>query len=305
MNIDKIDREFYKKIYIDKNREESLKMWNEIKNDINILKEAIIKTKDRFNQYDTVKGITICEQLLFDYNDVNEEIYQELINLIYTNTKIARTVGHGASNGGYSYLLISLFNHNLKLTEKQKAFALSEAMNMMGTTFHRQKLEEYSKLLDSKNITNNETLCLELGNSFNPVGAKVGSMYLYDMFSSLSDTQAHGTGEFDVRYQILMNPNWTIEEKQKLVYDFYADEEDWIEHLNAFEWDIINDPDNASNNECILEIDYLYDYNYEDLLKIFNDQKIASRLWKEIEFCRLMKTLRPPKYEENKQKIIK
>jgi len=305
MNIDKIDREFYKKIYIDKNREESLKMWNEIKNDINILKEAIIKTKDRFNQYDTVKGITICEQLLFDYNDVNEEIYQELINLIYTNTKIARTVGHGASNGGYSYLLISLFNHNLKLTEKQKAFALSEAMNMMGTTFHRQKLEEYSKLLDSKNITNNETLCLELGNSFNPVGAKVGSMYLYDMFSSLSDTQAHGTGEFDIRYQILMNPNWTIEEKQKLVYDFYADEEDWIEHLNAFEWDIINDPDNASNNECILEIDYLYDYKYEDLLKIFNDQKIASRLWKEIEFCRLMKTLRPPKYEENKQKIIK
>ena len=71
--------------------------------------QAIIPCKDKFNQYDTVKGITICEQILYDYKNVNSEVYQELINLIYLNKDIARTVINGASNGGYSYLLISLF----------------------------------------------------------------------------------------------------------------------------------------------------------------------------------------------------
>ena len=119
MNIDKIDRELYKKIYINKDLEAATILWEEIKNNIEILKEAIKPCKDRFKNQ-TVRGLTICEQLLFDYKNVDKEVYQELINTIYSNEKIARLVGHGASNGGYSYLLISLFNHDLMLTEQQK-----------------------------------------------------------------------------------------------------------------------------------------------------------------------------------------
>ena len=41
------------------------------------------------------------------------------------------------------------------------------------------------------------------------------------MFACLSDEQAHGVGEYDIRYYILKNPNWSVEEKQKLIYDFW------------------------------------------------------------------------------------
>lgn len=72
--------------------------------------------------------------MLMNYNFVDEVAYKKLISSIYTNKDIARIVINGASNGGYSFLLMSLWNHNLKLTEEQKAFAVNEAMNKIGTT---------------------------------------------------------------------------------------------------------------------------------------------------------------------------
>ena len=82
VEIDKIDHELYRIIYIEKNRTKFLEFWEEIRQNISILKEAITFCKDKFNQ-DSVKGRTICEQILYDYENVNKEIYQELINLIY------------------------------------------------------------------------------------------------------------------------------------------------------------------------------------------------------------------------------
>jgi len=81
-DIDKIDYELYKIIYIEKDRVKYLEFWNKIRQNDSILKEAITFCKDRFNN-DTVKGTTICEQILYDYKNVDKEIYQELINLIY------------------------------------------------------------------------------------------------------------------------------------------------------------------------------------------------------------------------------
>ena len=50
-----------------------------------MLKEAIKLCKDKFNERDTVKAPTIAEQVLYDYQNVDKNIYQELINLIYQN----------------------------------------------------------------------------------------------------------------------------------------------------------------------------------------------------------------------------
>ena len=89
-------------------------------------------------------------------------------------------------------------------------------------------------------LTDEQTVYTEFGGSINPVGAKTGNMYMAGLFSSLSDTQAHGSGDFDIRYWILRNPNWSLEEKQKLIMDFWYDDEEYDEVLERWELDYKN-----------------------------------------------------------------
>ena len=134
-NVREMDDKLYGAVYDHcspyKNKVEEL--WDEIRQDNDLLKEAIKVERDRFDQDDILKGITIARCMLIGYDKVDKDVYQDLINTIYTNRDIARCVLDGASNGGNSYLLMTLWNPTLKLTEEQKAFAVSEAMNKMGT----------------------------------------------------------------------------------------------------------------------------------------------------------------------------
>lgn len=294
VDIEKIDDKLFKTIYIDKDRDEFAKLWNEIKSNKSLLKEAIIPCKDKFNQYDTVKGITICEQILYDYKNINQEIYQKLINLIYSNKDIARIVINGASNGGYSFLLISLFNFNLKLTDEQKKFAVAEAMNKIGTLYWDKVQERFSRKLDEIGLSDENTVYMDLGGSVNPVGAKTGAKYMNDILTSMGKEQAHGTGEFDIRYHILRNPNWTIEEKRQLIIDFWTCDKTYDNCLEQWEWAVVNDEANFRKS-YISPMDpfSLYSYTYNGLLKYYGDKETADRIWDEIRFCRQMHELRP------------
>jgi len=191
---------------------------------------------------------------------------------------------------------MTLWNPTLKLTEEQKVFAVSEAMNKMGTVKHKQMMDEYSKKLDEKGINDNQTVYV----GDNPVGAKTGNMYMASMFNSLDSSQAHGSGAFDIRYWILRNHNWTVEEKSKLIYDFFANDEDYEESLDEWEWDIINDDANYFNEDeedWSIDKSCLYDYTLEDLIKIYKNKEVAKRMMNEINICRLMHTLRPVVWE--------
>lgn len=284
-------------------------IWDSIKTNDQILAEAIKVEKDKFGERDLVKGLAICDCMLIDHESVNKDIYHQLVNTIYSNTDIARIVLDGASNGGFSFLLMTLWNHNFKLTEEQKQFVVSEAMNKIGTVKYRQEQEEFSKKLDDMGISDKVTTILDIDGCKNPVGAKTGSEYMNFMFSTLSDTQAHGTAPFDIRYQILRNPNWNIEEKQKLVYDFWEDDETYDEFLERWEWDIINDRANYKG-DMMPELDkcQLYDYTYNELLNFYdNNKETTDRIWEEIIFCQSMHELRPQQWELNfpKEKVIK
>lgn len=105
------------------------------------------------------------------------------------------------------------------------------------------------------------------------------------------NSNEHGKGSFDIRYWILRNPNWTIEEKEKLIYEFYDDEE-YERILDAWEWDIVNDDANYGRIEE-LDKSMLYDYKMEDLVRIYFNSEIASRMMDEIKFCKMMRTIRP------------
>ena len=298
VDIEKLDDVLYKSIYERPRAGDYNEIWSRIKSNPEVLREAVQVKRDKFDEHDIVKGLTICDSMLIDYNSVDEVAYNNLINSIYTNTDIARIVMDGASNGGYSFLLMSLWNHNLKLTEEQKAFAVNEAMNKIGTTRWQQSEEEFSKRLDDLGISDHNTTFINIDGCINPIGQKSASQYMNYMFSTLSQTQVHGTGEFDIRYHILRNPNWSLDEKQKLIRDFWCDDETYDEYLEQWEWGIINDSTNFKDNpESLLEKFDLYEYTYEMLLKFYGNQETTDRIWDEIQFCKQMHQLRPQQWK--------
>lgn len=308
IEIEKLDDELYKAAYGLPRVGNYDEIWGRIKNNPEILREAVEVKRDKFNERDIVKGLTISDSILCDYESVDLVAYNNLINSIYTNKDIARIVMGGATNGGCSFLLESLWNHNLKLTKEQKEFAVDEAMNKIGTTRWEQNRKAFSKKLDNMGISDDNTMAINIDGCVNPIGQKTGSMYYNYIFATLSEEQAHGRGEFDIRYHILRNPNWSLEEKQKLIMDFWADDETYDEYLEQWEWGIVNDSVNFKDEPAsFFEKIYLYDYSYEVLLKFYGDKKTTDRIWDEIQFCKQMHELRPQQWELDfspKKKIL-
>jgi hypothetical protein len=298
MDTFKIDEILYRDRYIKHCYEDYNFVWNIIKNDYDILNKAIEVKRDKFNENDTFTHLAIVELMLINYKDVPKDIYNRLVGLIYSNTDLARIVLNGAANGGYSFLLYTLFNFDLELTQEMKEFAQSEAMNKIGTTLWRKKRREYSSSLDEAGVSDDVTVNMNIDGMDMPIGAKSGCEYLHYMFSTLSDELAHGTGEYDIRYHILRNPNWSVEEKKKLVYEFFESQETYDEFLELWEWGIINDNVNYID-DCVpcLDKSDLYYYTFEDLCNIYGSIDTAKYIYDEIQFCKLMHQIRPQEWE--------
>lgn len=303
IDIKEIDKELYYQRYIRKDYDKLNKLWNEVKSNKELLEEAIQITKNKFGE-DTLKSLSVCECMLITYDSVDNKVYQKLVNTIYANEQIAIKVLDGAANGGYSFLLYTLFNQNLKLTEEQKAFAVDEAMNKKGTTRYKKLREAYQKELNEKGINNDQTVVVDLDGMKTPVGAKAFNTYMFGMMYGMSEMLAHGTGAYDIRYHILRNSNWTNEEKKKLIDEFWHDPKVYEECLEEWVMGIIND---AYSNNVELDICYLDDYMYEEILYGAKNKQVADEIWNEINFCKLMTELKPPKYleAEDSHKLIR
>lgn len=291
-NLKEIDNKLYYIINVTKNVDEYNKIWIELKNNKELLKEAVEVVKDKYNERDIVKGLSISECILRHPNLVDKDIYNNLINSIFSNTDIARLMTSN-SKDRESFLLLALNNHNLQLTSEQMDFAINEAMNKIGTKFWLNRGEQVSKNLDEKGISDEETIYIDIDGELNPVGKKTAIMYLNEMLS-LINNDIHGSGPYDIRYYILRNPNWTIEEKEILVNEFWYDQEMYEDSLETWEWGIINDSAFYNNNlHPLLEKDMLYEYNYDTLLNIYKNKEITDNVVSEIEFCKRMHILRP------------
>ena len=288
--IDALDNELYGCVYGIPRKGNYNDIWFKISSDKEVLKEAIVITRDKFDERDTVVAPTICDSILFNHEEVDRDIYETLVKAIYSNRDIARTVIDGASNGGNSFLLMTLWNQNLKLTEEQKAFAVDEAMNKIGTVRYQNNRDEYNKALKNKGI--NDKMTINIPDTNIPIGLETYYMRINYLASLLSTTQAHGKGEFDIRFWILRSPNWSINEKEKLVHDFWYDEEDFKTCLIEWESAIINDPVNFKDSEFLFETFDIYECTYQMLLEFYNNKDIADRIWDEIEFCKTMRKLR-------------
>lgn len=299
LNIEKIDKELSIAKYGLPRIGDANVIWTQIKSNSEVLRQAVKIRRNKSNSGYIVNGLAISEAILIDYRDVDQVAYNELIKSIYTNKDIARLVIDGAHNGGYSFLLMSLWNHNIKLTEEQKAFAVDEAMNKIGTIRYKKQKDEYSKRLEEQEITDDIITTIDIDRSVNPIGAKTKNEYNNYIFTMLSDTQVHGWGPFDIRYQILRNPNWTLEEKQKLIIDFWYDDETYDEYLEQWEWGIVNDNENFKGNPLppFDKYELLNEWTYKMLFEFYGNKETTDRIWSEIEFCKQMHKLRPQQWE--------
>ena len=275
VDIEKIDDELYKVRHGSYNDTEFKKLWKKIRNNKEIQRAAVKIKRNKWDSGDITEGLTICECMLRDYENVDPEAYNELIENIYNNPDIARLVVGGAINRDFSFLLLSLANPNLKLSEEQKAFAVEEAMNRAGTLKYKTEEQEYIKKASK---------CIKIDESM--LNMVLGKFYS-------AKNHYHGMGSFDIRYYILSNPNWTVDEKEKLVNNFWVDNDDYEEALNDWEWDVINENSICTQDSFVaLDISEFYYYTYDDILYYYEDKEKADKLWQEIEFCRLMKNLR-------------
>jgi len=292
--VNKLDCELYKARYIEKDYTKREKIWNSIKDNRKLLEVAIRVVRNKCGDRDTFLATSIVECMLIDYESVDKQLYQSLVNKIYTNIELARIVLDGYSNGGYSFLLYTLINNGLDLTDEQKTFAIEEAMNKIGTTKYSKQMSDYEQKLDSKGITDDLTVIApEVG----PIGAKTYKTYVANMFANMNTNQAHGIGEFDIRYYILKNYNFA-DKMGKLVYDFFADNENYDETVEYWESYIVNLCHGKDNDEDEPRIysDEIMFISQEEVFKRLPLEQ-ATKIMDEINFIKRLRKIRPVQWE--------
>lgn len=107
-------------------------IWKEIKDNKELLLDAIQVIRNKWNDGDTLKSLAISEAILTSAvteDKAPDEIYKKLAEEVFSNKDIARIAltAPGFGDQGISFLLICLWKEDFYLTEDQKQFVVSEA----------------------------------------------------------------------------------------------------------------------------------------------------------------------------------
>ncbi len=255
--------------------------WNKIRNNNNILQEAIKFKKDASGK-DVFVAPTICDFLLSEFTITPKDIYAKMVNEIYSSPDLAR-FSLNVDDTKDTFLLMTLWNDDIDLTEEQKAFAVSEAMNQYGTV-------KYFKLKDKFMTLINESGLL-------------GEYKIDNMEISYNNNFEHGKVTDDIRYYILRNHNWSLEEKRNLILDFYMENE-FLANLLLY-WN--NRVLVLLSNDFDLTFDSCYNLDSEYILDLYKDNiEDGEQIVKDIELCKLINSLvfSPIPYNEKTREFI-
>lgn len=214
-----------------------------------------------------IQAPTICDCILKKSKEVDRTIYQELVDWIYTFPTVARIKAGGVFSNSNSSFLVQTLQN------------------------HELVLDEMQKF-----VAVTEALSMPLAIRCVDSDSKKHNM-----------SQIYGNTPFDIRYEILMNPNWTIEEKANLVYDFYEKEEDFDQAISAWEENIINNSSFYSQNGFeAMNQDKLYYYTEEEISKYYREKDQNKKIREEIRLCELFHQIRPQKemIENQEEKIF-
>ena len=274
--VNEVNSSLFSARYINRDFDAVKKIWDSVKNNEVILKEACKIVKDKWDHEDTFLSVEIVRCMLIDYREpyydenqlsFHEEFYillqNELIKNICSNKSLARIVLDGFSNCGDSFLMYIVMNNKIVLDDKQKEFIISEAMNKIGTKKEELEMLDFEKYLDSKSITDDTTV---VDPNLGPIGTRTYMIYRRKIIKSLSKTQAHGRGRYDIRYYILNNPNFKSE-FDSLVNEFYGSDSYFEEVFEEFENNLV------SECECDDELRI-----YKDEFDTITKEEIFKRL---------------------------
>ena len=91
--------------------------------------------------------------------------------------------------------------------------------------------------------------------------------------------------DFNIKYWILKNNNWSKEEKEELVLKLYPEAYEYELALEQWKYSVINDYRNFKGHTLSqLNMEKLLDYTYDDLLNLYGNKDDALEIWSEIEF---------------------
>lgn len=224
----------FEKVYYSNDQNKIKKLWNKISENTELLEYATKKDNGSF-----ISNL-IVYQILSDKNFYNTKIYRDIIDIIYYNKIIARQkIGNSES-----FLMKTLENEELKLTNEQKLFLIFEAENSPFT-------EKYYK----ENLKHQSTV--------------------------------HGNGIFDIRYKLLENNNFSLQEKKNLIILLYPDDDIKLSILEELQWKI----QHILSNFPIR--DDFYNLTKEDLIYIIGSNEIENDIIEKIELCRHIKKIVP------------
>ena len=149
------DGEYYKLHYVEESPA-AVAAWEEARGDKEALEPAIEIVKS-YGTYKFNSPLT-CRKILTDYKNVNKEIYDKLINIIYSNNEIARSNISTFDLMIFtpSFLAMTFSNPNLKLTEEQKEFAVNEAFEKYVTNYCNRSFGLKYLILRSSNWSEEE-----------------------------------------------------------------------------------------------------------------------------------------------------
>ena len=230
VDIDVLDMKLYDSIKEKSGSEKLEDLWNQIRNDSQVLCEAIKVVKDPFNPTDNFRAPAVVECMLKDYENVDSDIYQRLISTIFENQDVARTLLFDGDCVGLSYLTRCLMNFNLALTPEQKNWVFCET--------------------------------LRANHTFN-------------------------AGVYDLKYYILRNHSWSLEEKQNLILTFYGEREFYD---SLIEWDfdsvcLVDQERGFSLSHCD---DIVLDDPNAKLSSFLQEEDLSEEVKERLNFCSTM-----------------
>jgi len=218
-------------IFLGRDIKKIKKVWNKTVDNMKILEYSSNLINDSF------KSNVIVEKILEEKRLYNTEVYNKIINIIYSNKILQRK--KTLINCSNSFLTTTLYNENLILNDKQKKLLVFEAKNSL-----------YA----------DKTFNIDLKN-----------------FESI-----HGSGLNDIRYRILCNVSFPVDEKINLIKTFYLDDEMKLAILKELEWNIA------------LELNmYNCSDNYDEIYAL-DINNLSENIVSKINLCREIKNILPP-----------
>ena len=180
-----------------------------------------------------------------------------------------------------------LQKRGFKLSEKQKKFAVTCALNIVGTQKH---VEEKAKTEKRAN--------------FYIANGRVRNSALTRI--NFDKRFKKSAGAHDLRYLVLKNPNWTMEQKSSLIEQFWANDFDydeafdnWVLHamLDGSLCEYIKNQDVMNNYQKVFLFDKeVIKRRLEKTKSKTVAEKQASKVRREFDFCDKMAELRSPSF---------